>query len=111
MALRAPRTAPCAQRPMETDDEPDAPPLLRRHCCAATLALPFAAYAQGRFPANPIPLICPWPPGGSSAAVVPAFGDSASRALRVPVRVENKPAPAARWAPARCWRPRPTATR
>ncbi len=57
---------------------------------AASLGLPLAARAQGRFPSKPITLICPWPAGGSSDAVVRAFGDSASRSLGVPVVVENK---------------------
>jgi tripartite-type tricarboxylate transporter receptor subunit TctC len=66
-------------------------PLTRRQFAAASLALPLFSHAQGRFPSKPITLICPWPPGGSSDAVVRAFGESASRALGVPVLVENKP--------------------
>jgi tripartite-type tricarboxylate transporter receptor subunit TctC len=53
--------------------------------------VPLALRAQDKFPNKPITLICPWPPGGSSDAVVRAFGDSAARVLGVPVLVENKP--------------------
>jgi tripartite-type tricarboxylate transporter receptor subunit TctC len=57
---------------------------------ASLLAAPFLLRAQERFPSKPITLICPWPPGGSSDAVVRAFGESASRVLGVPVITENK---------------------
>jgi tripartite-type tricarboxylate transporter receptor subunit TctC len=65
----------------------------RRHLVAAAVAAPFVSglRAQERFPSRPITLICPWPPGGSSDAVVRAFGDSAARVLGVPVITENKP--------------------
>ncbi|MBL8320407.1 MAG: tripartite tricarboxylate transporter substrate binding protein [Burkholderiaceae bacterium] len=65
----------------------------RRHLVAAAMAAPFvnSLRAQERFPSRAISLICPWPPGGSSDAVVRAFGDSAARVLGVPVITENKP--------------------
>jgi tripartite-type tricarboxylate transporter receptor subunit TctC len=69
-------------------------PIRRRHfsaITAASLGAPALLRAQERFPNKPISLICPWPPGGSSDAVVRAFGDSAGRALGVPVITENKP--------------------
>jgi tripartite-type tricarboxylate transporter receptor subunit TctC len=67
--------------------------LSRRDLLAASagLAVPMAAFAQEKFPSRPITLICPWPPGGSSDAVVRAFGESASKFLGVPVIVENRP--------------------
>ena len=49
------------------------------------------AHAQDRFPSRSLTLIAPWPAGGSSDAVMRAFAESASRALGVPVVVENKP--------------------
>ncbi len=52
---------------------------------------PLAATAQERYPARPITLICPWPPGGSSDAVMRAIGDALGRQLGVAVNVENKP--------------------
>ncbi len=56
---------------------------------AASVAAPWVV-AQERFPNKPITLICPWPPGGSSDAVVRALGESAARILGVPVVVENR---------------------
>jgi len=53
------------------------------------MALP--ARAQERFPGKPISLIAPWPPGGSSDAVMRAFAESAARNLGSVVIVENKP--------------------
>ena len=59
---------------------------------ASTLLLSGAARAQEKFPSRAITLICPWPPGGSSDAVMRAIGDSLSRALGgATVLVENKP--------------------
>lgn len=58
---------------------------------AAPALLPAHVLAQDKFPGRPIKLIAPWPAGGSSDAVMRAFGDSASKALGVPVVVENKP--------------------
>ena len=49
------------------------------------------AWAQDKFPNRPITLIAPWPPGGSSDAVMRAFAESASRALGVSVIVDNRP--------------------
>ena len=54
------------------------------------LAAPFAALAQP-FPARPVTLICPWPVGGSSDAVLRAFAEAAGRQLGQPMVIENKP--------------------
>ena len=56
---------------------------------AVTLAVP--AMAQSTFPSRPIKLICPWPAGGSTDAVMRALAESASKALGGTVVVENKP--------------------
>ena len=56
---------------------------------AAALARP--ALAQGSFPDRPIRLIVPWTPGGSSDGQMRAIAESASRRLKQPVVVENKP--------------------
>ena len=58
---------------------------------AAPALLSSAAFAQDKFPSRAISLIAPWPPGGSSDAVMRAFAESAGRALGVPVIIENKP--------------------
>ena len=47
---------------------------------AATVALPRLASAQA-FPARPIKLICPWPAGGATDAVMRAIAESAGKAL------------------------------
>ncbi|EFH12996.1 tripartite tricarboxylate transporter substrate binding protein [Pseudoroseomonas cervicalis] len=58
---------------------------------AATLATPLArpALAQG-FPARPIRLMVPWPPGGSADAQLRSLADLATRSLGQPVVVENR---------------------
>lgn len=54
------------------------------------VAFPQIATAQA-FPAKPIKLICPWPAGGSTDAVMRALAESASKALGGQVVIENKP--------------------
>ena len=46
---------------------------------SAAVALP--ALAQPAFPTRPIKLICPWPAGGSTDAVMRSIADSAGKAL------------------------------
>ena len=58
---------------------------------AAPALLPAHVLAQDKYPNRPITLIAPWPTGGSSDAVMRAFGESASKAMGVPVVIENKP--------------------
>jgi tripartite-type tricarboxylate transporter receptor subunit TctC len=55
---------------------------------AASIALP--AMAQSTFPSRPIKLICPWPAGGSTDAVMRVIAESAARILNNPVIIENK---------------------
>lgn len=55
----------------------------------ATLALPSLVRAQA-FPARPIRLICPWPAGGSTDAVMRVIAESAAKALGGQMIVENK---------------------
>ena len=57
---------------------------------AAVSAAPAIVQAQG-FPSRPIKYICPWPAGGSTDIVMRAFAESAGKALRQTVLVENKP--------------------
>ncbi|MBI5274980.1 MAG: tripartite tricarboxylate transporter substrate binding protein [Burkholderiales bacterium] len=56
---------------------------------AATLALP--ALAQSGYPVRPVKLICPWPAGGSTDAVMRALAESATKSLGQQVIIENKP--------------------
>ena len=57
---------------------------------SAALALPALAQAPA-FPTRPIRMICPWPAGGSTDAVMRSLADSASKALGGTMIVENKP--------------------
>ncbi len=57
---------------------------------AATVLAPHS-FAQEKFPSRPITLIAPWPPGGSSDAVMRAIAESAGRQLGVNMIVENRP--------------------
>ena len=59
-----------------------APPPPRSPC-------PSLASAQA-FPARPIRLICPWPAGGATDAVMRAIAESAGKALGGQIVVENK---------------------
>jgi tripartite-type tricarboxylate transporter receptor subunit TctC len=57
---------------------------------AAALGLPALARAQA-FPARPIRLICPWPAGGPTDAVLRAIAESAGKAIGGQFVVENRP--------------------
>ncbi len=57
---------------------------------AATAALPGLARAQS-FPTKPIRLICPWPAGGPTDAVMRALATSVGKALDGQMIVDNKP--------------------
>lgn len=65
----------------------------RRRLLQAALAAPAAialpAFAQS-FPARPIKLICPWPAGGATDAVMRAIALSAAKTLGGDMIVENK---------------------
>jgi tripartite-type tricarboxylate transporter receptor subunit TctC len=56
---------------------------------SAAIALPALAQAPA-FPAKPIRLICPWPAGGSTDAVMRALAESAGKALGGQIVIENK---------------------
>ena len=62
--------------------------LLGAFASPALSALPALGQA---FPARPVRLICPWPPGGATDAVMRALAESAGKALGGQVIVENKP--------------------
>jgi tripartite-type tricarboxylate transporter receptor subunit TctC len=53
-------------------------------------ALPLA-YADEPYPARPITLVVPFPPGGVADIVGRPFADALSRELKTPVVIENKP--------------------
>ena len=53
----------------------------------AALSLPAAAQS---FPSQPVKLIVPWPPGGSSDVVLRALADATTKHLGQPITIENK---------------------
>lgn len=63
---------------------------LLRGALASSAALALPALGQGQFPVRPIRLICPWPAGGSTDAVMRSLAESASKALGGQMVVENK---------------------
>lgn len=72
-----------------------APPNRRRFVKAAlassaVIALPSLAQTAP-YPNRPVRLICPWPAGGSTDAVMRALAESASKNLGQQVVIENKP--------------------
>ncbi len=54
-------------------------------------ALPLPAFADEPWPAKPIAMVVPFPPGGVADIVGRPVADAMSRTLGVPVVVENKP--------------------
>ena len=58
---------------------------------SATVAMPWLAQAQSAYPARPVKLVCPWPAGGSTDAVMRALAESASKHLGQTIVLENKP--------------------
>src|SRR5438874_3127378 len=62
---------------------------IARLAAVALLALAAPAFAQ--FPAKPITLICPWPPGGTTDVHLRKFAEISQKYLGQPVVVENKP--------------------
>jgi tripartite-type tricarboxylate transporter receptor subunit TctC len=66
--------------------------MLMSRIAAIAAALLCALPALGQsFPAKPITLICPWPPGGSTDVHLRKFAELAQKQLGQPIVVENKP--------------------
>lgn len=65
-------------------------PMLSLGLALCLAALPVSAQAQA-YPAKPIKMIAPVPPGGGVDILARAVGQKLSEALKVPVVVENKP--------------------
>lgn len=61
-----------------------------RRALGATLVLPAAARAQS-FPARPVRIVVPFPPGGGLDALGRALAEELSRAWSQPVVIENRP--------------------
>jgi tripartite-type tricarboxylate transporter receptor subunit TctC len=58
---------------------------------ALVVASPLAAIAQTKFPAKPVTIVVPYPPGGSNDVFARAIGKKLSDAWGQPVIIENKP--------------------
>jgi tripartite-type tricarboxylate transporter receptor subunit TctC len=58
--------------------------------CVATLTLGTPAWGQDAYPAKPIALVVPFPPGGVADIVARPVADAMGRYLGVPVVIENK---------------------
>ena len=65
--------------------------LQRLAICALALIVTGAASSQDAYPAKPISLIVPFPPGGVADIVARPTADAMGRVLKVPVVIENKP--------------------
>ncbi|HEY0822320.1 MAG TPA: tripartite tricarboxylate transporter substrate-binding protein, partial [Ramlibacter sp.] len=58
---------------------------------AAALAAPAAFAQKDNWPARPIRIVVPYPPGGSSDIIARAISNLLAESLKQPVVVENKP--------------------
>jgi len=65
--------------------------VLRFALAVAFLFSTALAAAQDSYPAHPITLVVPFPPGGVADIVGRPFADALSRELKTPVVIENKP--------------------
>ena len=65
--------------------------ILRFAFAVAFLFSAALAAAQESYPAHPITLVVPFPPGGVADIVGRPFADALSRELKTPVVIENKP--------------------
>ena len=77
---------------------------------AATATLAPRAFAQA-WPAKPIRIIVPFPPGQSTDILARVMADQLTKALGQQVIAENRPGAGGSSAPTRRPRRRPTATR
>lgn len=57
----------------------------------ASLALPWAAQGQDKFPTKPIKIVCPFAPGGGSDFIARVAANVLNERLGQPVYVENRP--------------------
>src|SRR5262245_8983416 len=65
--------------------------MLRRLITGALAVALAATAAAQQFPAKPVTLICPWPPGGSTDATMRALAEATGKYLGQSVVIENRP--------------------
>ena len=58
---------------------------------AAALVLSAGAWAQAKFPAKPVTIVVPYPPGGSNDTFARELGKRLSDAWKQPVIIDNRP--------------------
>jgi tripartite-type tricarboxylate transporter receptor subunit TctC len=64
---------------------------LRALMLGVALSIAGAAVAQEIYPARPVTLVVPFPPGGVADIVARPFAEALGRELKSPVVIENKP--------------------
>lgn len=65
--------------------------ILAAAAALAVLACWTPAIAQERFPSQPIKIVVPYPPGGSTDVMARTLGDQLSREIGQPVVIDNRP--------------------
>jgi tripartite-type tricarboxylate transporter receptor subunit TctC len=64
--------------------------ILQRYACLIALAVPLAG-AAADFPAKPIRVIVPWPPGGSTDTLARIVGQRLTTIVSQPIIIDNRP--------------------
>jgi tripartite-type tricarboxylate transporter receptor subunit TctC len=85
------RFAPIVVPPLRRGSIMQRAVILRFAFAVAFLFSAALAAAQESYPAHPITLVVPFPPGGVADIVGRPFADALSRELKTPVVIENKP--------------------
>ncbi|WP_246475343.1 Bug family tripartite tricarboxylate transporter substrate binding protein [Diaphorobacter ruginosibacter] len=63
---------------------------MRKSLAMFAMALTCLSASADNFPSQPVKLVVPWPPGGSTDVVLRAFASEAAKHLGQPIVIENK---------------------